>query len=111
MRRLTLGLMALAVALVGLTASDQGSIATAGPTAGGVASDNVQYVGFVPFDQSTSTGATIRGKFMYLTSWKNISTYDISNPENPVLLDQLPVGFMFENEDVAVSPDQTFLLF
>ena len=85
--------------------------ATAGPTAGGLASDDVEYVGFVPFDQSTSTGVTIHGKYMYLTSWKNISIYDISNPESPALLDQLPVGFMFENEDVEVSPDQSILLF
>lgn len=104
--------MALAVSLTGFTATDTNRIATAQtPTAGGFASDGVQYVGFVPFEQSTSTGITIRGKFMYATSWKNISTYDISDPLNPVLLDQLPVGFMFENEDVAVAPDQSFLLF
>ncbi len=111
MKRLIVGLLALAVSVSGLTASGSDNIATAGPTAGGFASDGIQYVGFVPFDQSTSTGATIRDKFMYLTSWKNISTYDISNPESPVLLDQLQIGFKFENEDVAVSPDQTFILF
>ncbi len=106
------GLVASLMAVSGLTASGGGAVAVAGPTPGGVTSGaEVQYVGFVPFEQSTSTGATIRGKYMYTTSWKNISTYDISNPESPQLLDQLPVGFMFENEDVAVSPNQTFLLF
>jgi hypothetical protein len=104
--------MALAVSLTMFTATDTNGIATAQtPTPGGFASDGVEYVGFVPFEQSTSTGLTIRGKFMYTTSWKNISTYDISDPTDPQLLDQLPVGFMFENEDVAVSPDQSFLLF
>lgn len=85
--------------------------ARTGPTAGGFATDNIEYVGFVPFDQSTSTGATIIGKNMYLTSWKNISIYDISDPTAPQLTAQLPVGFMFENENVAVSPDQSFMLF
>ena len=85
--------------------------ATAGPTPGGLASDDIEWVGFVPFDQSTSTGVTIFKKYMYLTSWKNISIYDISNPESPALMDTLPIGFMFENEDVEVSPDESFLLF
>jgi hypothetical protein len=112
LKRILIGLMAVVVSLTAFTATDTKGIAIAQtPTAGGLASDGVEYVGFVPFEQSTSTGITIRGKFMYATSWKNISTYDISDPMSPVLLDQLPVGFMFENEDVAVSPDQSFLLF
>lgn len=112
LKRILIGLMALVLSLTAFTATDTQGIAIAQtPTPGGFASDGVEYVGFVPFEQSTSTGITIRGKFMYATSWKNISTYDISDPTSPVLLDQLPVGFMFENEDVAVSPDQSFLLF
>ncbi len=82
-----------------------------GPSQGGFTSDNVEYVGFVPFDQSTSTGVSIFGQYMYLTSWKNISIYDISDPLNPVQTAVLPVGFMFENEDVGVDPKQSFLLF
>lgn len=113
MKRIPIGLMALIVSLAVFTGGDGRGVAFAqtAPTQGGFTSDGVEYLGFVPFEQSTSTGVTIRGKYMYTTSWKNISTYDISDPTSPVLLDQLPVGFMFENEDVAVSPDQTFLLF
>ena len=83
------------------------------PTEGGIASENVEYVGFVPFEQSTSTGLTIdkKRKLMYLTSWKNISSYDISDPENPVQLGTLQVGFMFENEEVALDPQGSFILF
>jgi hypothetical protein len=85
--------------------------AGAGPTPGGFTTDNVEYVGFVPFEQATSTGLTIQGKYMYLTSWKNISVYDISDPVSPELLDTAPLGFKFENEDVALSPDGDTLLF
>jgi len=85
--------------------------ANAGPSQGGFSTDNVEYVGFLPFEPGTSTGVTIEGKWMYLTSWKNISIYDISDPASPVLSDTLPVGFMFENEDVEVSPGGKFLLF
>ena len=112
MRRLLLGLLVVLLSITGLEVGDRTDRALAQtPSTGGLASDNIEYVGFVPFEQSTSTGATIRGKWMYLTSWKNISIYDISDPMNPVQTATLPVGFMFENEEVAVSPDHSFLLF
>ena len=100
-------LILCAVALMAVMSAPAG----AGPTQGGFTTDNVEYVGFVPFEQSTSTGLTIQGKYMYLTSWKNISVYDISDPVNPELLDLEPIGFMFENENVALSPDGDTLLF
>jgi LVIVD repeat len=75
--------------------------AVAGPTPGGMTSDKVEWVSFVPFDQSTSTGVSFWKKYMFLTSWKNISIYDVSNPTAPTLEGYAPVGFQFENEDVA----------
>jgi hypothetical protein len=79
---------------------------------GGFTTDNVEFVGHIPFETASSTGVSIQGKYMYLTSWKNISIYDISDPVNPVLQGTpYPVGFMFENENVSVSPGGEFLLF
>lgn len=77
--------------------------AQAGPSQGGLSSDNVEYVGFIPFEQASSTGVSIQGKYMYLTSWKNLSIYDISNPESPALLSTRPFGFRFENENVSTN--------
>jgi len=90
-----------------------GGVATAqAPSQGGFSSDNIAYKGFLPFEAGTSTGVSIQGKYMYLTSWKNISIYDISDPVNPALQGTpFPIGFMFENENVAVSPGGEFLLF
>src|ERR687891_1441401 len=102
MRRLV-AITASLLMLTGMTG------ASAGPTAGGVATDNVEYVGFVPFDQSSSTGLTILGKYAYLTSWKNLSIYDISDPTAPSLTGYTPLGFKFENENVAT--DGKILLF
>ncbi|MGH3086326.1 MAG: LVIVD repeat-containing protein [Rubrobacteraceae bacterium] len=85
-------------------------------------SENVEHIGFVPFEEGggrpatevlpsapeevlTATGASIQGDYMYLTSWKNISVYDISDPEDPQLTDIEPIGFQFENEDVATDGD------
>jgi LVIVD repeat-containing protein len=85
--------------------------ANAGPQ-DGWASDNVEYVRFVPFETGTATGAKIVGKFMYVTSWKSFSIYDVSDPENPVNMSITPfakdtadegTGFRFENEDVATN--------
>ncbi len=83
------------------------------PNGGGfVSGDEVEHAGFVPFEVGTATGVSIYGKYMYLTSWKNISIYDISDPVNPVLQGQpYPVGFWFENEDVQVTPDGRTLFF
>jgi hypothetical protein len=85
-------------------------------TTGGFTSDNVEYVGFLPFEKGSgepvpgqpqeilsATGANIRGDYLYLTSWKAISIYDISEPLNPKLTAYKPVGFMFENENVATN--------
>ncbi len=82
-----------------------------GPAAGFTSGDEVEYVGFVPFEVGSSTGISIQGKYMYLTSWKNISIYDISDPTAPQRLSQVPIGFWFENEQVSVSPDGRYLYF
>ena len=112
MKRLLAFLPFLGLALFGMPASAPVAIGQT-PSQGGVLSEDVEYVGFVPTEQSSSTGVTIdhKRKIMYLTSWKNISTYDITDPLNPSLLGTLPVGFMFENEDVAVDPQGKFMLF
>jgi len=83
--------------------------ASAGPSEGGFSTDNVEYVGHVPFESATSTGVSIQGKYMYLTSWRNLSIYDIKDPETPALLSTVPFGtrgedpFMFENEQVSTN--------
>ena len=87
----------LAAALMGLMTVPP---AGAGPSAGGLTSDNVEWVTHVPFDVATATGATIIGKYMYVTSWRNFSIYDLSDPLAPEQVADVPLGFMMENEDV-----------
>lgn len=81
----------------------------AGPSAGGNSSDNVEWIKLVPFDAVTATGSTLIGKYLYVTSWRNFSIYDVSDPLNPALQSTTPFGFEFENEDV--SSDGNILLF
>lgn len=77
--------------------------AAGGPSPGGMASDNVEWLKLVPFDAVTATGARLIGKYLYVTSWRNFSIYDVSDPVNPALLSTTPFGFAFENEDVATN--------
>ena len=105
--------MNVRVALLSVVAAVAAVIpgAEAGPTPGGYTSDNVEYVKHIPFEVGTATGARVVGKYLFVTSWKNLSIYDIKDPLNPALLSITPIGFMFENEDVAVSPDARYMLF
>ena len=75
-------------------------VAGAGPSAGGISSDNVEWITSVAFDFGTASGAEIIGKYMYVTTWRNFSIYDVSDPLNPALVVTKPFGFEFENEDV-----------
>ena len=95
MRRLV---TVVAVALLAFTVPGH-----AGPGENGVTSDDVEHVAFVPFEVGTATGANIVGKFLYVTSWKSFSIYDISDPLNPVRLSTTPFGFEFENENVSTN--------
>ena len=106
MRRLATALLSLLL-IAGLTAPGN-----AGPTAGGIASDHIEYVTSIPFEQSTSTGARVVGKYLYTTSWKNMSIYDISDPANPQLVSTTPFAIdapsggqpaRIENEDVPTN--------
>lgn len=93
---------------------------TSEPSTGGFTSNNVEYKGFFAFEEGggvpvedpavplnpellTATGANIRGDYLYLTSWKNISIYNISKPLQPRLMDIKLLGFKFENENVATN--------
>ncbi len=79
---------------------------SAGPSQGGLSTDNITYVNFLPFEGGTATGLQIfgkKGQYMVVTGWKTFSIYDIANPEAPVLLSITPFGFAFENENVATD--------
>ena len=76
--------------------------AGADPTAGAV-SPNVEHLAHVPFDAGTATGLRIVDEYMYVTSWRHFSIYDISAPRTPELLSTTPFGFQYENEDVATN--------
>lgn len=107
-----LALLAGLAALVGGVLPGALSTANAGPSSGGFTSDNVDYLKFVPFEVGTATGARRVGDLLFVTSWKNYSIYDVKDPMNPKLIGTPhPIGFAFENEDVAVDSKHKYLIF
>jgi hypothetical protein len=97
-KKLLLAAMSSALLVLGVTPGASG-----GPGPHGISSDNVEHVAFIPFEAGTATGARIVGKYLYVTSWKTFSIYDVSDPASPQLESITPFEFKFENEDVATN--------
>jgi hypothetical protein len=107
-----LALLAGLAALVGGVVPGALNTATAGPSTGGFTSDNVDYIRHVPFEVGTATGARRVGDLLFVTSWKSYSIYSLKDPLNPTIIGTPhPIGFAFENEDVAVDSKHKFLIF
>jgi hypothetical protein len=105
-------LFAAAAALLAGTVPGTLGSASAGPSSGGFTSDNVDYVKLVPFEVGTATGARKVGNLLFVTSWKNFSIYDLTDPLNPKMIGTPhPIGFKFENEDVSVDSHHKLLIF
>lgn len=102
--------LTILVALAGLLTAGLPT-AGAGPSAGGMSSDNVEFIQHVPFEVGTATGARVIGNYLYVTTWRSFSIYDVSDPLNPVRVstslfagnDGNPSPIKFENEDVATN--------
>jgi hypothetical protein len=73
------------------------------PLPDAVMSDNVEYLGSIKQDVGLTTGAKIVGDRMFVTSGKNISVYDISDPASPKGLGTLKTNIAWENEEVPTN--------
>lgn len=105
-------LIAWCAVLVPLAIAGPGSAGPDAP-AHGVTSSLVEHIRFVPFEVYSATGARVVDNYLYLTSWKNLSIYDVSQPEDPKLISFTPFSetdddgmldpHRYENEDVATN--------
>lgn len=90
--------MAAAAAALSLFASPVSAGGTWRPTPGGFVSGPVQYVKTVPIDAGGAVGATLRDGYLYVTTWRSFSIYDVSDPFNPVLMSTTPSAAHVYNE-------------
>ncbi len=65
---------------------------------GGWASGSVEHIRTVPFEAGTGIDAVLHGKYLYTTTWRSFSIYDVSNPLSPELLSQTPTPGQLINE-------------
>ena len=68
-----------------------------------VMSPNVEYLGSIKQDVGMTTGAKVVGDRMFVTSGKNISIYDISDPASPKALGAMKANVAWENEEVPTN--------
>src|SRR3954466_15510951 len=68
-----------------------------------VMSPNVEYLGSIQQDVGLTTGAKVVGDRMFVTSGKNISIYDISDPASPKALGAMKANVAWENEEVPTN--------
>ncbi|MEJ7786193.1 MAG: hypothetical protein WKF96_15410 [Solirubrobacteraceae bacterium] len=94
-RRLPLAIVACFVAATPATADQQGPDY--------ITSDNVQYLGSFKPATGLTAGARIIGKYMYVTSSKDLEIFDISTPEEPALVGNITANIQFENEEVPTN--------
>ncbi|HVF52785.1 MAG TPA: hypothetical protein VNC78_04170 [Actinomycetota bacterium] len=93
---------ALAAAL-GLVAalSPSGPPSLAGPTTGGLASDNIEHIAHIPLAQN-GVGGRLIGKYFYLNDQNKVMIFDVSDPLNPQLTGFVPMPqeWQFSREDL-----------
>jgi hypothetical protein len=68
-----------------------------------VTSPNVEYLGFIKDDIGQTTGSRIVGNRLYVTSAKNLSIYDITDPAKPARIGLMHINIAWENEEVPTN--------
>ena len=78
--------------------------ASAAPTLpDAVMSGNVEYLGSIQQDVGLTTGARVIGDRMFVTSGKNVSIYDITDPAAPKPMGTMTANIAWENEEVPTN--------
>jgi hypothetical protein len=92
-------ILGLAVLLAGMVVP-----ADAGPSQGGIASNNVEFIRHIPLSID-GVGGRVVGKWFYTNDQNKIMIFDISKPEDPQLTGVLPMPqeWLFSREDLDTN--------
>jgi hypothetical protein len=91
------------LAFLALLATTAAAAPAAAAPPDAVMSDNVEYLGSIQQDAGLTTGAKVLGDRMFVTSGKNISIYDITDPAAPQALGAMKTNIAWENEEVPTN--------
>lgn len=89
------------VALLVLVVSALTGQASGGPTAGGLATDNVEFIKHIPIAQN-GVGGRLIGKWFYMNDQNKVMVWDVSDPVNPAMVGSvlMPQEWQFSREDL-----------
>src|SRR5918999_1446546 len=75
--------------------------ASGGPTAGGLATDNIEHVRHIPLAQN-GVGGRLIGKYFYMNDQNKVMIWDVSDPLNPTMTGYVPMPqeWQFSREDL-----------
>ena len=75
--------------------------ASGGPTAGGLATDNIEHIKHIPLAQN-GVGGRLIGKYFYMNDQNKVMIWDVSDPLDPQMTGQvlMPQEWQFSREDL-----------
>lgn len=104
-RALPIAYAAVLTAILALPAGAGTTGLAAGPSAGGISSDNVEWIKHVPFSAPSGSGGRLVGKYFYAVDSTKLTIYDTTDPLDPQV-----VGFLenvhepiFTREDIDTN--------
>jgi LVIVD repeat len=99
MRRTLIAVVGITAVLSPVTSSASPGSTEWRPTPGGWASGAIEHVKTIPFDAGSAMDAVLHDDYLYTTSWRSFSIYDVSDPLSPALLSQTPTPAQLINEE------------
>lgn len=97
-RRRSAWIPLVVVLLVFLGAPSASSAREWKPVPGGWVSGPVEYVKTLPVDGAGGVGATRLGKYLYVTTFRSFSIYDVSDAIDPQLVSTRPTPYVFNEQ-------------
>lgn len=101
--------MAMRLAAVALTGALASGLCSPAPASiavaenGGRSSVTIEHVASLPVDAGIAQGGRLVGDRFFVTTQRNFSVYDVTDPRLPILESTVPLGFKCCNEDVATN--------
>ncbi len=100
-------ILALAIATISISALAGAPVnarVADGPSAGGISSDNVEFIKHIPIAVN-GVGGRVVGDYFYMNDQHKIMIFDIKDPLNPTLTGYIPMPqeYMYSREDLDTN--------
>ena len=106
MRKIVCLTAALLMAVAGAAQASPDAAADLGPSAGGISSDNVEFIKNIPLSID-GVGGRVIGDYFYTNDQNKVMIFDIKDPENPEMTGFVPMPqeVLYSREDIDGNGD------